>query len=85
MNISPQIEPRSSKHLLICLGLAIDEAKLVRSIVMSRQRADQLISEEAVYDRLGYLNREIEYLEMKLQEVRKQADKKLRGSLQASE
>lgn len=33
MNISHQIEPTSTDHLLTCLGLAIDEAKLEREIV----------------------------------------------------
>jgi len=36
MITSPQIEPVSTEHLLTCLGLAIDEAKLVRSIIKSK-------------------------------------------------
>jgi hypothetical protein len=35
--MKPQVE--STEHLLTCLGLAIDEAKLVRSLIQSRDIA----------------------------------------------
>lgn len=73
MNISHQIEPTSTEHLLTCLGLAIDEAKLVKTIVESKEEVDKLKAEKSVSKRLVHLNREIEYLEAKLIQVRSSA------------
>jgi hypothetical protein len=73
MSELPEIEPVSTEHLLNCLGLAIDEARLLRSLIESKQMAARLRQEQAFSDRLIYLNREISYLEKKLAEVRRQA------------
>lgn len=74
MNLHPQIEPASTGRLLACLGLAIDEAKLVRSLIQSRDLAHKLKVKNPFSDRLIHLNREIRYLEKKLAEVRCQAN-----------
>jgi hypothetical protein len=75
MNLHPQIEPASTCSLLACLGLAIDEAKLVRSLIQSKDMVRQLKAEKSFSDRLIHLNREIKYLEKKLAEVRCQANR----------
>jgi hypothetical protein len=75
MNLNPQIEPVSTARMLTCLGLAIDEAKLVRSLIQSKDMAHQMKAEKSFSDRLNHLNREIKYLEKKLAEVRYQANR----------
>ncbi|MDH3635350.1 MAG: hypothetical protein OES20_11670 [Gammaproteobacteria bacterium] len=75
MNVSLQIEPTSTNRLLTCLGLAIDEAKLVRSIIESKDLAHKLKNEKPLSEKLRRLNREIEYLEAKLAKVRSRANK----------
>lgn len=75
MNISPQIEPVSTEHLLTCLGLAIDEAMLTRTIIKSKDIARDLETKNPVPRRLMLLNREIELLEAKLTRVRSQTSR----------
>ena len=75
MNISPQIEPVSTEHLLACLGLAINEAKLTRAIIKSKDIARDLEAKNPAPRRLMLLNREIELLEAKLAHVRSQANR----------
>ena len=75
MNVSPQIEPVSTDRLLTCLGLAIDEAKLVKSIIESKDMAHKLKNKKPLSEKLSHLNREIEYLELKLAKVRSHVDK----------
>jgi len=73
MNISPQIEPVSTEHLLNCLALAIDEAKLARKIIESKEIARDLEAINTAPRKLMLLNREIELLEAKLAKVCKSA------------
>ena len=73
MNLHPQIEPVSTEHLLTCLGLAIDEAKLVRSVIKSKDYATKLETEKPTPRKLILLNRKIELLETKLDKIRGQA------------
>ena len=75
MHLSPQIEPTSTDRLLTYLGLAIDEAKLVRSIIESKDMTNKLKNEKPLSEKLCHLNREIEYLEVKLAKVRSLANK----------
>ena len=75
MNLHPQIQPVSTGRMLSCLGLAIDEAKLVRSLIQSKDMIHQMKAEKSFSDRLNHLNREIKYLEKKLAEVRYQANR----------
>jgi len=73
MNISHQIEPVSTERLLACLNLAIDEAKLTRELIKSKDIARDLEAKNPVPRKLMLLNREIELLEAKLAWVRSQA------------
>jgi len=76
MNVSLQIESVSTEFLLAGLNLAIYEAKLVRSIIKSKDYATRLESRNPVPRKLMLLNREIELLEVKLARVRSQANHK---------
>jgi len=58
---------------MTCLGLAIDEAKLVRSLIESKDKAGKLEVNDPFSRQLIYLNREINYLEVKLTQVRRTA------------
>ena len=73
MHGNHQIEPSSTNSVLACLSLAIDEARLVRSIVNTRDQANRLIERASDPQRLAYLNRKIERLEVELAELRKRA------------
>ena len=75
MNPSTQIEPTSADHLLTCLDLAIDEARLVRSLIKSKEMALKLKDKNPFSDRLLFLNVEIPYLEAKLIQVRCMANR----------
>ncbi len=74
-NTFPQIEPTSTKRVLSCMALAIDETKLVRSIIKSRDMASKLRKDNLFTQRFSYLNQEITNLESKLVLVRNKADK----------
>ncbi len=73
MNGTHQIEPTSTDRLLACLGLAIDEAKLVREIVQTKDQVYKEVPADSYSRRLLYLNREIELLEDKLEKVQSRA------------
>jgi len=75
ISTSPQIELTSKDRLLTCLGLAIDEAKLVRSLIESKDRVGKLKENDPSSRQLTYLNREINYLEVKLTQVRRTASR----------
>ena len=66
-------EAASTDRLLTSLALAIEEARLVRSIIESQGIADRLKSERPVSKRLAHINREIEYLESRLAQLRGRA------------
>ena len=75
MNTFTQIEPTSTERILSCMALAIDEAKLVRSILKSRDMASKLKRDNLFTQRSSYLDKEITNLESKLVQVRNKADK----------
>jgi len=75
VSTSPQIELSSKDRLLTCLGLAIDEAKLVRSLIEYKDKAGMLEENDPFSRQLIYLNREINYLEVKLTQVRRMASR----------
>ena len=75
MNPSTQIEPTSADHLLTCLDLAIDEAKLVRSLIKTKDMISKLKEENPFSDSLFFLNIEIPYLEAKLIQLRSMANR----------
>jgi hypothetical protein len=74
MDLLPQMEPTSTDRLLTSLGLAIDEAKLIRSIVKSENIVNKVETEKPISRRLLLLNREIELLETKLTRMRSQVN-----------
>jgi hypothetical protein len=73
MDTSPHIEPKTTARLLTCMGLAIDETKLVRSINRSKEMARRLEADNPSSHRLLFLRREISNLEARLIQVRSQA------------
>lgn len=75
MDTSHQIEPTSTAGLLICLGLAIDETKLVKSIKSSRAMIRQLEASNPDSHRLLFLRREVSNLEARLAKIRKKANR----------
>ncbi len=75
MITTPQIEPVSTEHLLAGLGLAIYEAKLVRSIIKSKDYLTRLETKNPAPRKLILLNRETELLEAKLARIRSQASR----------
>ena len=62
MNTSPQIESVSTEHLLAHLNITIEEAKLTRAIIKSKDIARDLEARNPTPRRLMLLNREIELL-----------------------
>lgn len=73
MHLSPQIEPASTDRLLHCLGLAIEEVKLVRDIVNARHQASELKTRSPLSERLEFFDSEILKLESRLARVRREA------------
>jgi len=73
MDTHPQIDPASTPRLLICLSLAIDETKLIKSIKNSTAMIRQLETENPSSHRLLFLKREMSNLETKLAKVRSKA------------
>lgn len=75
MNLENNIAPVSSSHLLTCLYLAIDEARLSKSLIKSREQASRLEKGDPLSEKLVKLNKEIDYLEAKLIQIRATADR----------
>ena len=75
MITTPQIESVSTEHLLVHLNVAIEEAKLTRALIKSKDIARDLEAKNSTPWRLMLLNREIELLEAKLARVRRQANR----------
>jgi hypothetical protein len=75
MNTSHQIEPTATARLLTCLGLAIDETKLIRSINQSSEVIRQLEADDPGAHRLIFLRRELSSLEARLGKIRRHASR----------
>ena len=75
MDTHPQIDPASTARLLICLGLAIDETKLIKSIKNSTAMIKQLETENPSSHRLLFLKRELSSLETRLAKTRSKASR----------
>lgn len=73
MSTALTIEPTSTVQLLSCMALAIDEAKLVRSLIESTNRVNILKTNDPCSSRSIYLTREITHIEAKLIQVRNKA------------
>ena len=68
-------EPASTDRLLASLALAIEEARLVRSIIETKGIADRLRSEQPLSKRLAHVDREIEHLEARLAQLRNRTNR----------
>ncbi len=74
MNISTLYEITSNDKLLTSLGLAVAEARMVRSLVRSRKPCELPDPKAGRHEWLTHLDREIDYLEEKMVEVKSRAD-----------
>jgi len=77
MNLPSLYEITSNDKLLNSLGLAIAEAKMLRSLLKARRSSIRSDRENGQIERLAQLNREIDYLEAKLREVRSKMNRSL--------
>jgi len=75
MDTHPQIDPASTARLLVCLSLAIDETKIIKSIKNSTAMIKQLETENPSSHRLLFLKREISNLETRLAKTRSKASR----------
>ncbi len=73
MDTFPQVEPTTTASLLACLGLAIDETKLINSIKVSRKMIRDLEAENPSSERLIFLRKEVSSLEARLVKTRSEA------------
>ncbi len=76
MSSSSLIKTISTNHLLIPMILALDEARLVNSIVASKEMIKDVKAKDPYSDRLIHLKREIRRFETELAHVRKLTDRK---------
>ena len=63
MNLSSLYEITSNHKLLTSLGLAVAEAKMLRSLLKARESSVKADRGNGQFERLVHLNREIDYLE----------------------
>jgi hypothetical protein len=70
MNLSSLHETTSNENLVTSLGLAVAEARMLRSLLKARESSVKTDRESGRLERLVHLNREIDYLEAKLLEVK---------------
>lgn len=77
MNLSSLYEITSNDKLQVSLGLAIAEAKMLRSLLKARESSIKADREGRGVRRLAQLDREIDYLEAKINEVRSKSNRSL--------
>jgi hypothetical protein len=70
MNQPSLYEITSNENLVTSLGLAVAEARMLRSLLKARESSVKADRESGRLQRLVHLNREIDYLEAKLLEVK---------------
>lgn len=70
MNQPSLYEITSNENLVTSLGLAVAEARMLRSLLKARESSVKADRESGRLERLVHLNREIDYLEAKLLEVK---------------
>jgi hypothetical protein len=75
MDTHPQIDPASTARLLICMNLAIDEIKQIKSIKSSSAMIKQLETENPSSHRLLFLRKEMLNLETRLAKTRSKASR----------
>ena len=74
MNSQTETKLVSPESLLSLLELAVEEAKLVRSIADCRETMQKLKSEESGSQRIAQLIREVSIMELKLTNVRRKTN-----------
>ena len=77
MNLSSLYEITSNDKLLNSLGLAVAEAKMIRSLLKARESSIKADRNSNQTERLTHLNREIDYLEAKLVEIKSKMNRAL--------
>jgi len=77
MNLSSLYEITSNDKLLTSLGLAVAEAKMIRSLLKARDTSAIADSDGNRVKRLTDLNREIDYLEAKLIAIKSKTNRSL--------
>ncbi len=77
MNLTSLYEITSNDRLQVSLGLAIAEARMLRSLLKSRESSIKADREDGRLERLARLDREIDYLEAKIKEVRSKSNRSL--------
>ncbi len=75
MNIPALYEITSNDKLLNSLGLAIAEAKMTRSLLRAEETSYYTARDNGRLEKLQHLDREIDYLEAKLIEVRSKVNR----------
>jgi hypothetical protein len=76
VNKTNLIETTSKDYHLVCLILALDEAKLVSSIIKSSKTLENIKQNNPHSDQLIHLKREIKRFEKELAHVRSLASRK---------
>ena len=77
MNLSSLYEITPNDKLQTSLGLAIAEAKMLRSLLKARESSILASREDGKLERLMQLNREIDYLQAKINEVKSRSNRSL--------
>lgn len=77
MNLSSLYEITENDKLLNSLGLAVAEAKMIRSLLKARESSIKADRHSNQIERLTHLNREIDYLEAKLVEIKSKMNRSL--------
>lgn len=73
MENQSQVNPTPVAQLLLSLGFAADEARQERSLIQSENTATRAVRENSHSRRLRNLDREIDYLETRIAEIRSRA------------
>ena len=73
MNVHLEYEPSTTDRMPGGLPFAIEETELVRLLIKSKDLAEELIAKKLISQRLLYLNRDIEFIEIELSRARSRA------------
>ena len=77
MNLTSLYEITSNDKLQVSLGLAVAEARMLRSLLKARESSIKADRENGRLERLAQLDREIDYLEAKIKEIRSKSNRSL--------
>jgi hypothetical protein len=73
VNIYPKSKFCSADRMPDSLPFAMEETELVRLLIKSKDLAEELIAKKLISQRLLYLNRDIEFIEVELSQARSRA------------